>query len=90
MEYPTEGAQVYAETGKSVYQTVLEEADAPDWVGHYAGYILNTSPGYRPSDAAREAVRQWKAGMTEARYNEITVKMHEDLAAERKRWGWLY
>lgn len=70
MTYPTDGARTYAETGKSVFQTVLEEAGAPDWLAGYATRILNTSPGYRPSDAAREAVRHWQNGsMTYERFN---------------------
>jgi len=47
----------------SKFQEVLHEGveneDHMTSVALYANFILNTSPGYRPSDAAREAVRQY-------------------------------
>lgn len=90
MNYPTEGAQIFAETGKSAMQIVLEEANAPVWVGAYAGYFMNTSPGWRPSDAARHCVSQWQKGyMTEERFNEEIRKMHADIKAERMAQGGL-
>lgn len=63
MYYPTEGARISAETGKSVRDHVLDDANLGEHrtaVSLYANFIMNTSPGYRPSDAARAAVRQYQ------------------------------
>jgi len=64
--YPSDGARHWAETGKSVSQTVLEESGIAEehWaeVGLYANFLMNTSPGWRPSDAMRQAVRQYRSG----------------------------
>lgn len=71
--YPTEGARVSEQTGKSVRQHVLDDADLGadhDAVALYANFISNTSPGWRPSDAAREAVRQYRANPDAIRNRE--------------------
>jgi len=63
VDYPTEGARIHAETGKSVWDHILDDANLGEdrtAVALYANYILNTSPGYRPSDAARLAVRRYR------------------------------
>jgi hypothetical protein len=63
-DYPTAGAEFSARTGKSRFQAILDEAAIPEQhaaaVGLFANFILNTSPGYRPSDAARYAVRVYR------------------------------
>lgn len=41
---------------------IYREAGAPDWVILEGNATLGHSPGYRPSDAAREVVRAWKDG----------------------------
>ncbi len=60
----TQGAAIFEATGKSVFQTVLEQVPEADRASVAAKAILifNTSPGYRPSDAAREAVRRYEGG----------------------------
>ena len=65
--YPSEGARILAETGKTRSQLVFEEEfpaglseDDEAIVGLYANYIMNTSPGWRPSDAMRRACSSFK------------------------------
>ena len=64
--YPSEGARHWAETGKSVSHCVLEESGIAKehWseIALYANFLMNTAPGWRPSDAMRRAVRQYLAG----------------------------
>lgn len=47
---------------KSKYQEVLEQVPTADQaiVGLHANLIMNTSPGWRPSDAARRAVAEYE------------------------------
>lgn len=61
--YPTEGARISAETGKSARQHVLDDANLGDdynAVALYANFLMNTGGG-RPSDCARTAVREYRA-----------------------------
>jgi len=67
INYPSEGARILAETGKTRSQLVFEEEfpagfpeDDEAIVGLYANYIMNTSPGWRPSDAMRRACSSFK------------------------------
>lgn len=71
--YPTDGARVSAQTGKSKFTIMLEQAqlgDDYDAVALYANFILNTSPGWIPSAAAAEAVRQYRANPDAVRERE--------------------
>lgn len=66
----------------SKMREVLESADYAreedrSLVSLEAGRILNTSPGYRPSDAAREAVR---------RYQESPERFRAEFEATRREW----
>lgn len=83
--YPTEGARISAETGKSARQIVLEEAFEDERLravaSQEATYIGNCAGG-RPSDSARSAVRYTKSAL-EARDPRILAsptaqKMMED------------
>ena len=55
-------------------QKVLDAADIPEEdkikVSLYANFIMNTSPGYRPSDAARRAVREYQQNPDRIRNRE--------------------
>jgi hypothetical protein len=77
MDYPSAGARHLAETGRTVAESVIEDAGIPE--GERAAVSLrmmeipNTLPGYRPSDAARKAVREhqscwgpWRRGPGQA------------------------
>ena len=46
----------------SASQQVLQQVPEADRaaVSLYANFIMNTSPGWRPSDAARQAVREYE------------------------------
>jgi hypothetical protein len=70
---------------KSAFTVVLEEANAPAWVSGYAIYLLNTTPGQRPSGAARQAVSDWKNGMTEED-NAARIKRETDLIKQERGW----
>lgn len=69
---------------KSPSTIIYDEANAPDWVRLEGNATLGHSPGYRPSDAAREVVRAWQDGrltlesfcgsrMNDPAYNTITA-----------------
>lgn len=76
--YPSEGARISAETGKSKREHVLDEATLPE--GHRtavsleANRIVNSSPGWLPSHAASEAVRRYRAGLLTDRLGENYLK----------------
>jgi len=58
--YPTEGARIFAETGKTAEQIVLDAEFTDDPCEDFAGLMSNRSlntGGGRPSDAARDVVR---------------------------------
>lgn len=63
--YPTDGARVFAETGKAKYQIVIDEAGIPaedrTAVVLEMNRILHLSGGWIPSTAAAEAVRRYRA-----------------------------
>ena len=65
MDYPSAGARHWAETGETAAEPVNEEAGIPEVdlndVRLMAVETLHTSPGFRPSDAARAAVRRYRA-----------------------------
>lgn len=49
---------------RSRFQAIIEDAELGEDAGavsSYAQFILNTSPGWRPSDAAAQAVREYRA-----------------------------
>jgi hypothetical protein len=61
--YPSHGAYISATTGKTKFDHVLDDANLGEdrtAVALYANFIMHTSPGWRPSGAAREAVRQYR------------------------------
>ena len=67
INYPSEGARILAETGKTRSRLVFEE-EFPDGlsdedeavVGLYCNFLMNTQPGWRPSDAMRRACLSFK------------------------------
>lgn len=63
--YVSAGAEHLAMTGRTVSEMVLAKSGiaTEDWalVGLEANLILNTSAGYRPSDAMRAAIRTYRS-----------------------------
>jgi hypothetical protein len=62
---------------REVIDEAVPEADRGE-VGSLAVYIMNTTPGYRPSDAASYAVRIYQEGGM-AEWNERRVREREDI-----------
>ena len=66
--YPSDGARVLAETGKTKSQIVFEEefpeglpAEDKARIGLAANSMMNSGPGWLPSAAMRRACRNFKA-----------------------------